>query len=93
MTERIFDSVWDALEDTPAEAANMKLRSSLVVAIIGAVAAWHVPPSEAATRLGATLPCLDELLRGQIGKFSVDTLVVLAARAGLAVHTEVTLAA
>lgn len=24
-----FDSVWDAIEDTPAQAENMRLRSSL----------------------------------------------------------------
>lgn len=33
MTTEIFESVWDALEDTPTEAANMKLRSSLMIAI------------------------------------------------------------
>ena len=93
MTEQIFPSVWDALEDTPAEAENMKLRSSLTIAINEAVAAWHVPQSEAAKRLGLTEPCLNDLLRGRVGKFSLDTLVALAARAGLAVHMEITMAA
>jgi predicted XRE-type DNA-binding protein len=32
-------------------------------------------------------------LRGRVGKFSLDALVELAARAGLAVHLEITLAA
>lgn len=93
MTEQIFPSVWDALEDTPAEAENMKLRSSLTIAINEAVKAWHVPQSEAAKRLGLTEPCLNDLLRGRVGKFSLDTLVALAARAGLAVHMEITMAA
>ena len=93
MTEQIFPSVWDALEDTPAEAENMKLRSSLTIAINEAVAAWHVPQSEAAKQLGLTEPCLNDLLRGRVGKFSLDTLVALAARAGLAVHMEITMAA
>jgi hypothetical protein len=33
MTLGVFESVWDALEDTPTEAENMKLRSSLMIAI------------------------------------------------------------
>ncbi len=27
MTEQAFESIWDALENSPAEAANMKSRS------------------------------------------------------------------
>jgi len=33
MTTEVFESVWDALEDTPTEAENMKLRSILMIAI------------------------------------------------------------
>jgi predicted XRE-type DNA-binding protein len=33
MTVERFDSVWDALENSPAEAANMKARSGLMIAI------------------------------------------------------------
>ncbi len=93
MTEQIFPSVWDALEDIPAQAETMKLRSSLTIAINEAVMAWQVPQSEAAARLGVTQPCLSDLVRGRVDKFSLDTLVALAARAGLAVHMEITRAA
>jgi predicted XRE-type DNA-binding protein len=93
MSTEVFESVWDALEDSPAEAENMKLRSSLVIAISEAVASWGVSQTEAAKRLGVTQPRLNDLLRGRIGKFSLDALVALAARAGLAVHLEITLAA
>jgi len=92
MTTEIFDSVWDALEDTPAEAENMKLRSSLVIAISEAVSAWHVTQIEAAHRLSVTQPRLNDLLRGRVRKFSLDALVALAARAGLTVNLEITLA-
>jgi hypothetical protein len=40
MTIQVFESVWDALEDTPTEADNIKLRSSLMIAIREAVSAW-----------------------------------------------------
>ena len=52
MTTQVFESVWDALEDTPTEAENMKLRSSLMIAITGAVSGWRVTQTEAAGRLG-----------------------------------------
>jgi predicted XRE-type DNA-binding protein len=93
MSIQVFESVWDALEDTPTEAKNMKLRSSLMIAISEAVSAWHVTQMDAARRLGVTQPRLNDLLRGRVGKFSLDALVALAARAGLAVHLEITLAA
>ena len=93
MTSEVFESVWDALEDTPTDAENMKLRSRLMIAICEAVAAWDVTQIESARRLGVTQPRLNDLLRGRIGKFSLDALVALAARAGLAVSLEITLAA
>jgi predicted XRE-type DNA-binding protein len=93
MTTEVFESVWDALEDTPAEAENMKLRSRLMIPISEAVSGWHVTQTEAARRLRVTQPRLNDLLRGRVGKFSLDALVPLAARAGLAVHLEITLAA
>jgi len=33
MSDRAFKSVWDAIEDDPAQAANMKHRSALMMAI------------------------------------------------------------
>jgi predicted XRE-type DNA-binding protein len=30
MSKKRFDNVWDAIEDTPAQAENMKLRSMLI---------------------------------------------------------------
>lgn len=86
---QIFDSVWDALEDTPAEAANMRLRSELMIAIREAVAGWGVTQAAAARRLEVTQPRLNDLLRGRINNFSVDALVLLAARAGLAVRVQI----
>jgi predicted XRE-type DNA-binding protein len=85
-----FASVWDAIEDTPAEAAHLRLRSELAIAIGDAVAAWRLTPSEAATRLGVTQARLNDLLDGGIARFSLDVLVKLAEHAGLAVRIEIT---
>jgi predicted XRE-type DNA-binding protein len=86
MNEERFDSVWDALESSPAEAANMKARSGLMIAVQEAVAAWKLTQAEAARRLGVTQPRMNDLLRGRIDKFSLDALMILATGAGLAVE-------
>ena len=80
-----FGSVWDAIEDTPEEAANMRLRSELMTAVEQEVRSWDLTQAKAADRLGVTQPRLNDLLRGKIAKFSLDALVELSARAGLAV--------
>jgi predicted XRE-type DNA-binding protein len=84
-----FASVWDALEDSPAEAANMRLRSELMIAIKQTVAAWKVNQATAARRLDVTQPRLNDLLRGRINNFSLDALILLADRAGLDVQMRI----
>jgi predicted XRE-type DNA-binding protein len=88
-----FASVWDALEGTPEEAVNMRLRSDLMIAVRDVVSGWQVTQAEAAGRLGVTQPRLNDLLRGRAGRFSLDALVALAERAGLAVRMEIARAA
>ena len=89
-TDRAFESVWDALEESPAEAAHMRLRSDLMIAVQEAVTAWGVTQAEAAKRLSVTQPRLNDLVRGRVDKFSLDALVDLAARAGLTLRMEIT---
>jgi predicted XRE-type DNA-binding protein len=33
MSKKRFANVWDAIEDTPAQAENLKLRSALIMAL------------------------------------------------------------
>jgi predicted XRE-type DNA-binding protein len=89
MKERRFASVWDAIETTPAEAANMKTRAELMMTIRKSIDGWNVTQTEAAKRLCITQPRLNDLLRGRIDKFSLDALVVLAARLGLTVQLRI----
>lgn len=86
---RGFASVWDALEETPEAAAQMRPRSELAMVVRGAVEGWGLTRAEAARRLGVTQPRLINLLRGRVGRFSLDALVELAERAGLSVRLEV----
>lgn len=85
-----FACVWDALMDTPAEAAAMRIRSDLLSAVQQAVAGWDLPRAAAAQRLEVTRPRLDDLTRGRIAKFSFDDLIGLATRVGLDVRVQIT---
>jgi predicted XRE-type DNA-binding protein len=80
-----YATVWDAIEDTPQDAAAMNLRANVMIAITGKVRAWKMTQREAARRLGITQPRLNELLKGKISKFSLDALMALPPRAGLTV--------
>ncbi|UXT85527.1 helix-turn-helix domain-containing protein [Agrobacterium tumefaciens] len=93
MERQSFVNVWDALENTPQEAASMSMRSNLLIAIEQRVRSWNVTQAEAAKRLGITQPRLNDLLRGRITNFSLDTLINLATLAGLAVRLDIAEAA
>lgn len=88
-----FANVWDALENTPAEAANMTMRSDLLIALRQRIATWKVTQAKAARRLQITQPRLNDLLRGRIDKFSLDTLINLADRADIHVRLRIEKAA
>lgn len=81
-----FDSVWDAIADTPAEAANLKLRSELMEQIGTIVAERGWTQREAAAHCGVTQPRMNDLLRGRISRFSLDAVVNIAATLGLRVQ-------
>lgn len=90
---KTFANVWDALEDSPEDSATMTMRSNVMIAINDQVRSWSTTQAEAARRLGITQPRLNDLLHGKINKFSLDTLLTLATRAGLKVKIDVRSAA
>lgn len=88
MNVETFDSVFDALADTPAEAANMTARVDLLLAIRERIKEWNLTQEDAAARLGLTRPRLNDLMRGKLDKFSLDALVNIAAAAGFRLYIE-----
>ncbi|GAN81141.1 helix-turn-helix domain-containing protein [Acidocella aminolytica] len=89
MSNERFTSVWDAIEDTPAEAENMKLRSALIMALKERITREGLSQSQAAKLFGVTQPRISDLLRGKINLFGLDTLVNMAVAAGLHVELRV----
>jgi predicted XRE-type DNA-binding protein len=93
MKTQTFANVWDALEDSPEDAATMMMRSNIMGIINTTVCSWNTTQAQAARRLGITQPRLNDILKGKISKFSLDTLLTLATRAGLKVKIDVRTAA
>ena len=83
-----YASVWDAISDTPEEAANLRLRSELMDKITALIQNNGWTQLEAAKRCSVTQPRINELLRGRISRFSLDALVNIASALGQRVHVE-----
>lgn len=82
-----YTSVWDAIEDTQAEAENMKIRSSLMMTLKGHLERTGMTQAEAARLFGVTQPRISDLMRGKVNLFGLDALVNMASSAGL--HVEI----
>ena len=89
MSKQRFASVWDAIEDTPEEAENMKLRSALMVALKNHLNRAEMSQAQAAKLFGVTQPRISDLMRGKINLFGLDALVNMATAAGLHIEMRV----
>ena len=89
MKKQRFPSIWDAVEDTPAEAENMKLRSALMTALKVHMARVKMSQADAAQLFGVTQPRVSDLMRGKINLFGLDALVNMATAAGLHVELKI----
>ena len=83
-----YASVWDALADTPEQAANLRARAELMQQIAAVVKDKEWTQAEAAKRCGVTQPRINDLLRGKVSRFSLDALVNIATAIGRRVHVE-----
>lgn len=83
-----YASVWDALADTPEEAANLRARAELMQQISAIVSENNWTQVEAARQCGVTQPRINDLLRGRVSRFSLDALVNIATAIGRRVHVE-----
>ncbi|TAN47248.1 MAG: XRE family transcriptional regulator [Methylococcaceae bacterium] len=93
MSKQRFDSVWDAIEDTPGDAANMKTRAELMRAITEHIRLSGMTQAEAAKMLGVTQPRISDLVRGKVDAFSIDTLVNMLAAAEISLEIRLNKAA
>jgi predicted XRE-type DNA-binding protein len=86
--DKTYASVWDALADTPEQAANLQARADLMRQIAELIQAEGWKQVEAAERCGVTQPRVNDLLRGRVSRFSLDALVNIATALGRRVSVE-----
>jgi predicted XRE-type DNA-binding protein len=82
MKPLLYESVWDAIADTPQEAASMKARSKLMMELSEVINSRKLRRKEAAELFGVTQPRISDLMRGKI-HFSLDMLMDMASTAGM----------
>ena len=87
--EQRFACAWDAIEDTPQQAAGMRARSELMMAMQGWVKGSGKTQAEAARLFGITQPRMSDLMRGKISLFSLEALMDMATVAGLEPHVTI----
>ena len=90
---KVYKSVWDALESDPIEAENLKLRSSLMLALTRHIKSAGLTQAQAAKVFGITQPRISNLIHGKIDAFGLDMLVKMATAAGLRVMMRIKKAA
>ena len=78
-----YESIWDAIADSPGEAANLKIRSQLMDILADYIRQEGITQKEAALRFGVPRSRVSELVNDRISKFTIDKLVNMAARVGL----------
>jgi predicted XRE-type DNA-binding protein len=83
-----YASVWDAIADTPEQAANLRARADLMHKIEAHLKKHDWTQAEAARRCGVTQPRINDLLRGRLSRFSLDALVNIATALGCRVRVD-----
>jgi predicted XRE-type DNA-binding protein len=89
VTSKRYASVWDAIEDTPGQVENLKLRSALMQELTAHITRAGMTQRAAAQQFGVTQPRISDLMRGKIDLFSIDTLVNMLPAAGLHVDLRI----
>ncbi len=84
-----FDSVWDAIADTPGQAANLRARAELMRQLAALVRKQGWTQAEAARHCGVTQPRINDLLRGRVSRFSLDALVNISTALGRRVRIDI----
>lgn len=79
---RVFTNVFDALANTPQEAANMRARAQLARQITAIIKEKGWTQEVAAQHCGVTQPRINDLVNGRLSRFSLDALFNIASALG-----------
>ncbi|WP_289022855.1 XRE family transcriptional regulator [Desulfobacter postgatei] len=84
-----YKNVFSALEDDPAEARNLFIRSKLMLEIKKQIKETGMTQKAAGTKMGVTQPRISDLMQGKIDLFTIDALVSMLEKIGVEVEVSV----
>ena len=83
-----YSNVFEALEDDPSMAQNLKIRAELMNSLREFIEEEELGQKKAAEVFGVHQPRISDLMRGKINKFTIDMLVNMLARIGKSVKLQ-----
>ncbi len=83
---RSTGNVFRDLGFSDEEAANLKMRTDLMIRLSKLIETRGMTQAEAARFFGVSQPRISDLVRGRIDRFSVDTLIGMLGHAGVKVQ-------
>ena len=86
-------SVFDDLGFTEAEAVHLKAKADLMLVVRDYIDRHGLTQTEAAAQLGVDQPQISRLLKGKIGLFTIDKLLIMLARINIKVQWKIATAA
>ncbi len=93
MATRLHRSTGNVFRDLgfpTEEAANLRVRADLMIALSRLIQSRHLTQAAAAELFGVSQPRVSDLVRGKIERFSVDTLIAMLGSAGVQVRITTT---
>lgn len=83
-----YSNVFEALEDDPAMAQNLKIRAELMDSLREFIEEDGLGQKKAAELFVVNQPRISDLMRGKINKFTIDLPVNMLARIGKSVKLQ-----
>lgn len=88
--EKSSGNVFADMEFDPEEAAVMKIKAELKIALEKEIKRRNLTQAQAAELVGTTRPALNRILTGKLDKLSIDKMVQMHYRLGKQVTVKVT---
>lgn len=83
--QRSGGNVFEDLAFPAEEAANLRIRADLMIRLSKLIKSRGLTQTMAASLFGVSQPRISDLIHGKIDRFSIDTLIAMLGRAGIAV--------
>jgi predicted XRE-type DNA-binding protein len=83
------ENIFDDLGFETTEAANLKIRSDLILDLQKYIKKQNWTQQEAANFFNETQPRISNLMNGDIERFSIDKLVQMIVKTGMQIKVEV----